>query len=483
VADVVEGTVLVRPSQAKALYSPLTLAGAALGPILALLIWFVHLPLEATHRHVLAIVAFMIVYWVAEPIDHGVTALIGCYVFWALHIVNFSVAFSGFTDSTPWFLFGAVLMGEAVARCGLARRIGFIVMHAVGTSYPRLLLGIIVLVLILNFLVPSGMAQLAIVAPILIGIIAAFELGPQSNVARGLFIILSYTCGLFNKMILAGGASILTRGILQKLTGQPIYWTEYFIAYLPATLITIFACWLTILWLYPAEKKELPGGRRFLRASLDEMGSWALAEKKTLAWLSVAIVLWSTDFLHHIDPAVVALGIGLVVAMPKIGVLKTRDLRGVNFLFIIFMAGALSMGEVLVQTRALDVLTNAMFSWMTPLLGNSLRSASVLYWTAFVYHFVLASELSMLSTSLPMIIRFAATHGYNPVAFAMIWNFASGGKLFVYQSSVLMLGYAYGYFQGRDLLRVGLVLTIVEGFVLLFLVPVYWPLIGLYWRH
>jgi hypothetical protein len=40
--------------------------------------------------------------------------------------------------------------------------------------------------------------------------------------------------------------------------------------------------------------------------------------------------------------------------------------------------------------------------------------------------------------------------------------------------------------QGKDLIRVGLVLTIVEGLMLLFLVPFYWPLIGLQWgeiRH
>jgi hypothetical protein len=58
---------------------------------------------------------------------------------------------------------------------------------------------------------------------------------------------------------------------------------------------------------------------------------------------------------------------------------------------------------------------------------------------------------------------------------------ASGGKMFVYQSAVLILGYSYGYFQGKDLIRVGLILTIVEGLVLAFLVPFYWPLIGLQW--
>lgn len=471
----------VIPGAKETTLSTRALVGAVLGPLVGVALWFAPLDIAPAARHALAIVVFMIVYWVTEPIDHGVTALIGCYSFWALGIAKFDVAFAGFADNTPWFLFGAMLMGEAAARTGLAKRIGFKVMRLIGTSYARLLLSIIIFVFFLNFLVPSGMAQISIVAPIGIGIAAAFGLGPGSRIGRGLFIILSYTCGLFNKMILAGGASILTRGLVEKLTGKPIYWGQYFIAYLPADLITIFACWLVTLWLFPPEKKAIPGGQEFLDGALREMGPMTVDEKKTLAWLALAIALWATDFLHHISPAVVALGAGLVVSLPKVGVLKTRAIREVNFLMIIFIGGVLSMGEVLEHTKALDVLTQVMMSWMAPLLGNSFQSASVLYWTAFAYHFVLASELSMLSTSLPVIIHFATTHGYNPVAFAMVWNFASGGKLFVYQSSVLMLGYAYGYFEAKDLVRVGLILTVVEGLILMFLVPFYWPLIGLRW--
>jgi anion transporter len=455
--------------------------GSLLGPLIGLAVWFVPTHMEPVAQHTLGIVAFMIVYWITEPIDHGITAMIGCFLFWALHIANFETAFAGFADSSPWFLFGSMLMGEAASQTGLAKRIGFIIMRYLGTSYSRLLLSVVVFSFVLNFLVPSGLAQIAIIAPMIIGIVAGFGVGPQSNIARGLFVILTYTCGLFNKMILAGGASILTRGIVEKLTGEPIYWSKYFIAYLPADLITIFACWLTILWLYPAEKRELPGGRKYLQDAVESLGPWTVAEKRTLALLLLAVALWATDLWHKTDPAVIALGVGLVVALPRIGVLKTKDIRRVNFLLIIFMAGALSMGVVLARTKALDVLTGNMMAWMTPHLGDSFHSASVLYWTGFAYHFVLASELSMLSTSLPILVNFAVQHGFNPIAFAMVWNFASGGKMFVYQSAVLILGYSYGYFQGKDLIRVGLVLTIVEGLILAFLVPFYWPLIGLHW--
>ena len=158
-------------------HSVKSLIGLLVGPILAVAIWFAPLDLDPKAKHALAIVALMVVYWALEPIDHGLTGLLGCYLFWALGITKFDTAFSGFTDNTPWFLFGAMIMGEAAARTGLASRIGYIVMGLMGTSYARLLLSVIVLVLILNFLVPSGMAQLAIIAPMIVGVMTAFGVG------------------------------------------------------------------------------------------------------------------------------------------------------------------------------------------------------------------------------------------------------------------------------------------------------------------
>jgi di/tricarboxylate transporter len=85
----------------------------------------------------------------------------------------------------------------------------------------------------------------------------------------------------------------------------------------------------------------------------------------------------------------------------------------------------------------------------------------------------------MLGTSIPALMHFAKSHAMNPLAVGMIWTFAAAGKIFVYQSPVLIIGYSYGYFAARDLLRIGFWLTLAEGAILLVLVPYYWPWIGI----
>ncbi|HYL77104.1 MAG TPA: SLC13 family permease [Bryobacteraceae bacterium] len=467
----------VPPAESGVAWRPL------LGRIFAVLVpvalWFAPLQLDAKVQHALAITAFMVVAWISEALDHALTGMIGCFLFWALGVVKIDVAFSGFADDTAWFLFGAMLFGGMAAKSGLARRLAYLVMLRVGNTYSRLLLGIIISDFLMTFLVPSGMARVAIMAAVALGLMEVFGVGPGSNIGRGMFLILTYTAGLFDKMIIAGAASITARGWIEKAGHVEVLYSRWFLAYLPLTVITILVAWQLTLRLYPPEQPALPGGVSHLRDELQKMGRWSTAEKKSALLMLLAVGLWLTDFAHHISPAVVGLGVGLIAALPWVGVLDVEDLKRVNYLPVFFVAAAVSMGKVLIVTKALDVLTGVLFAWMEPLVKNVYSSTLVFYWAAFVYHIFLASEVSMLGTSIPPLMKFATAHGLNPLSVGMIWTFASGGKLFVYQSAVMIVGYSYGCFSGRDVIRIGGWLTVVESLLLLLLVPFYWPLIGI----
>jgi sodium-dependent dicarboxylate transporter 2/3/5 len=452
--------------------------GRILAVVIPVALWFAPLSLDPRVQHALAITSFMIVAWITEALDHALTGLIGCYLYWALGVVKIDVAFSGFADDTPWFLFGAVLFGGMAMKSGLARRLAYLVMLRVGNTYSRLLLGIILSDFLLTFLIPSGMARVVIMAAVALGLMEVFGVGPGSNVGRGMFLVLTYTAGLFDKMVIAGAASITARGWIEKAGHVEVLYSRWFLAYFPLTVITILVAWRLTLWLYPPEKAALPGGTRHLKEELQKMGRWSAAEKKAAFLLLLAVALWLTDFLHHISPAMIGLGIGLAAALPRVGVLSIDDLKRVNYLPVFFVAAAVSMGKVLISTKALDVVTGFLFTWMAPLVHNVFISTLVLYWTAFVYHIFLASEISMLGTSVPPLMNFALAHSLNPLTVGMIWTFAAGGKLFVYQSAVMIVGYSYGCFSGRDVLRIGVCLSVVESLLLLLLVPFYWPLIG-----
>lgn len=441
--------------------------------------WFLPLNLEPKAQHAIAVTLFMILAWATEVMDHGLTGLIGCYLFWALNIVPFDVAFSGFANDTPWFLMGAILFGTMASKSGLAKRLAYMVTLRIGTSYSRLLLALIVSDFLLTFFVPSGMARVTIMAAVALGLIGAFGLGVGSNIGRGMFLILTYTAGVFDKTIIAGAAAITGRGIIESVGQTQVLWSQWLVAFLPIDIVTILAAWWLTLRLYPPETASLPGGIQYLKDELHKAGPWTSLEKKSLALMIGAIVFWATDFLHHISPSMIGLGIGLLSVLPFAGILDIADLKKLNFLQVFFVAAAVGMGNVLSATKGLAVLTNTVLAGLEPLLTNDSLSVLALYWTGFAYHIFLASEISMLATSTPLLMDFATQHGLSALKIGMLWVFSSGGKIFVYQSGVLIIGYGYGYFRAKDIFLMGLLMTIVDCLALLVIVPFYWPLVGI----
>jgi solute carrier family 13 (sodium-dependent dicarboxylate transporter), member 2/3/5 len=446
--------------------------------VVPLLLWFAPLGIEARTQHGLAIALFMILAWMTEALEYALAGFIGCYLYWALGVAPFAVAFSGFATDTPWFLFGAALFGTMATKTGLARRIAFIVMQRVGKTYSRILLGLLITDFLLTFVIPSGIARVVVMSALALGLAEAFGVGQGSNIGRAMFLIITYSASIFDKMIIAGAASITARGAIERFGGVDVLWSQWFFAYLPCDILTILIGWRLTLWLYPPEKRSFTAEASYLEKEIREMGGWNAKSTRAALLIALAIGLWLTDFIHHIPPSVIGLGIGLAAVIPGIGVLTTDDMKRMNYLPVFFVAAAVSMGEVLVQTKALGLLTDILLSWMEPLIGSTLQTTLVLYWTAFVYHIFLASEISMLGTSIPVLMNFAKSHGMDPLVVGMIWTFGAGGKLFAYQSGVLIVGMSYGYFDSRDLFRLGLLLTLVQCVLLVLLVLFYWPLIG-----
>ncbi len=250
-------------------------ARTAIGPVLCITvlsaIWWAPTA-DPTARHALAVAAFMIIAWITQTGPYALAGLLGCYLFWVLGVAPFRTAFGGFADPTPWFVLGAVLLGAMASKSGIARRLAYVVIRRTGTSYSRILLGMILTSFLLTFLVPSGLACVVIMASVALGLTEILGIRPGTNFGRGIFITLTYTAGIFDKMVLAGPASILGRGMIEKATNTPVYWSLWMFAFLPCALATIFVTWRLILKLYPPEKVAPERALAFLQDELKKNG-------------------------------------------------------------------------------------------------------------------------------------------------------------------------------------------------------------------
>ena len=448
----------------------------AAGIVAMAVVWIVAADHAPHARGALAIFTLMIVFWLTEVVPHAVTGLIGCYLFWALGVTDFATAFGGFASPTPWFLFAALLFGDLASDSGLARRLAQKILRATAGSYSRALFGFVLVTFVLSLIVPSGLARVAILSTAGLALMNAYGAAAGSNIARGVFLVLTFTALIWDKAMIAGAGAILARGLIEKGGGGPVYWSHWFLAFLPLSLASLIVFWQVTLALHPPETSVATA--RDVEPDEARL-PWSAGERKCAVLLLVLIGLWMTDFLHHVRPETVAIGLALAAFLPGIGALSGEHIRRFNFTPVLFAGAALSLGGVLMQTGAVDWLARVMFAWMAPFTESLPLLTTGVYWTGVAYHLLMPNAQAMLSTSLPALLEFAAAEKLSPLALGMIWTFASGPSLMLYQSGIIILGYSYGHFTARDFLRYGLILTIIEFVLLLALVTIYWPFLGL----
>ena len=370
-------------------------------------IWLAPFSIPANTKAALAISAMLILAWMTEVMEYASAGLVGLFLFWIFGIAKPETVFSGFVNDASWFYIGAVFLGTMATKTGLPQRIAGFVVNIIGLTYSRLLLSLIVITFILTFIVPSGVARVVIMAPICIGVISLFGVDRGSNIGRGIFLLMTYTAAIFDKMIIAGTGAITATSLIRRVGETEVTYSFWLLAFLPCAIVTIFVGWRLAIWLFPPEVESLESRRKDVQAHFAAVVPWSPRATKASILVLLALGLWFTDKLHPFSPAQVAFGVGLIGLLPFVDVLDTNDFRKANLLPYFFVAAALGMSAVLGETGGLKLLTDTMLGGMEPLLSNEIVAVPVLYWTAFVYHFFTASEISMLATSIPVLMEFA----------------------------------------------------------------------------
>jgi len=119
--------------------------------------------------------------------EYGAAGLIGCLLFWTIGGAKIETAFSGFVNDTPWFLFGAILLGARRTRPGCRNASGLLSSPMSARPIRGCCLASSSRASSLTLIVPSGAARLVVMASIALGVVNAFGAGKGSNIGAGFF--------------------------------------------------------------------------------------------------------------------------------------------------------------------------------------------------------------------------------------------------------------------------------------------------------
>lgn len=457
--------------------------------------------LSVAGQRTLAILAFSVILWMTEAVSYPVSAaLILSLAALLLGLTPsaddpnvmlgtkeaLKMALSGFSNSAVALVAGALFLAAAMQETGLDKRIALLVLSRVGSSTRGILIGVILVSIILSFLVPSTTARVGAIVPIILGMVAAFQMQKESRLAALLMITSAQAASIWNIGVKTAAAqNMVALGFIEESFGQGISWGQWFLYAAPFSMIMSVILYFIMLKVVPPEMDEIPNGRTMVQEQLKNLGPLTGAERRLLVIALSLLFLWSTEgVLHPFDSASVTLVAVAAMLMPIIGVFTWKQAeKNIPWGTIILFAVGISLGTLLLETEAATWLTQTVFGRL------GLSSLSPLLIVAFIalfnilIHLGFASATSLAATLIPIVI--ALMQGLdrpdiNLIGLVLIQQFVvSFGFILPVNAPQNMLAYGTGTFSTKDFIKSGIPLTIIGYLLILLFSATYWKWVGL----
>jgi anion transporter len=437
--------------------------------------------LGADARLTLAVFALATCAWIATPVDDTYIALGAGLALTVTGVISSDTLFGTLGDSTVWLLICAFVLAAAVTRTGLAGRAAAFLVG--GARTVRQLVHLTTAALVVTaFAVPATSGRAALALPVFLALAKALADRRRLVVMLALLfptvILLSAVATL-----IGAGAHLITVSVLWQATGERIGFTEWLLLGLPLAVASSHLAAEAVL-LTTTRRADRKAPVRITPEQIQEhsadpvTGPWSQAETRCALLLGTVVVLWCSEPLHRVPPAVVALIGAVVAASPALGTVHLKDaLKTVPWSLLLFMAATMAMGVALADSGAAKWLVDGLPGGVGPV---SFLIVVIAISTAA--HLVLQSRSARSSVLVPLVVAAAVGAGVNPVAAALASTAAAGfcHTLPASAKPVTLFSDLPGTptYTPRDLLRLSAVLApLTAALVLLFAVAV-WPLLG-----
>lgn len=454
------------------------LLGLGISVLLAVVLAVAPLPgdLSPAGRKTLIVTLFTVVWWIFGVAPPAYATLLMLLGFILLGLATPAVVFQLWTLPLMWLIIGAFLIAAAVTKSGLAQRVAYIFMTRYATSYRSLIAMTYVLGFVLSLLIPHPFPRALLMMSLVAAIVQKARMNTADAASLGLSVFVATTAT--STILLTGDSTlnIATVGFSGLAVGW-LHWLKYMA--IPGVIAT--ALMLALHLLVFRQSGPVTIDRAALRLEQQKLGPVTRREVTTLLWVLAALLLWITDFIHHIDPAWVALGVAVGLSLPVVGdVLDARDISaGINWPIVLFVVGALAIGTVGKVTGMSDWLAATLLPSQPP--HNPYAFAALVGGATMLIHMVLGSALACMSIVAPPMVQYAAAAGVSPLVPALIvYTAVAIHYLFPFQHVTILLGQGeIGGYGTRHVLRYGVPLTLLVLFVIVVVEVTWWRIVGL----
>lgn len=447
---------------------------------LILLLWLAPLPesVPPDARATLVVFAAAVWLWIFSSVSDTFVALGAASILVIIGVIDVDDLFAPLGHDTVWLLIGAFIIASAMTTSGVAVRAA--VALSAGVTSPRVLVHLLTLAVVCTaFAVPATSGRAALVLPVfaaLAGVVPGW-LSRVLAIALPSVVLLSAVASL-----IGAGAHLIADQILAGAGMAGFTFTRWMVLGLPLALVSshLAAEIILIALSTPSQRRcELSITREALAGGDSLSARLSSAEKRAVAILAVSVLLWFTEPVHGVPPAMVAVLGALLVTSPYLGTEELgTTVKKVPWSLLLFMAATIAISQALISSGAADLLT----SWLTPALPGWVFVLAVIALSSAA-HLVIQSRSARSAVLVPIVIAIAPTVGVNPAAATFI-STAAAGFCHSFPASAKPLAIFRGddanpYYDATDLLRISALLAPMHIAVTAFFAFAVWPFLGL----
>ena len=508
--------------------TPLTVRRIGLfgAPLLALLCYHV-LPLRyatgpdqwidftPAGRATLGMMVWMAGWWLTEAVDIEATALLPIVAFPLLGIAPLTKVLAPYATDVIFLFMGGFIIGLAIERWGLDRRLAFFILRLVGARPAAIVGGFMAVTAFLSMWV-SNTACAAMMVPIALSVIDLVlrtrtgsglkesrgipqERIPERNFATGLLLCVAYASSIGGISTIIGSPpnGIAVRYIEQTF-GKEVSFFDWLLLAGPFSLIFLPLTWLLVTRvLFRADLGEIGGGRQYFDDAYRKLGPIARGEKIVLVVFAATASLW---IFHPLLKGVTVLGAKPLERLSDAGIAMLAaialfvipvDLKGTRAMNWA-TAVKLPWGVLMLFGGGLTLASAVEANGVSTFLGHSTRGLAGLHpllvllaITAMsVFLSELTSNTAQVATMVPVLGAMSPAIGMNPYVLILACTIgASSAYMMPVGTPPNAIVFGTGLIRLPQMMRAGVWLNlagivVITALVTLFVVPLLGRLFG-----
>lgn len=388
---------------------------ALLSVIIGVIIALINPPegLTVAAMYGLGIMLTAILWWVFNVLPDYVTGMLMLIMLVICKAVPFATAFAAYSTTTPWLLIPAFAIGIALQKTGLLKRVSLNVMKVFPPTFKGISLALLTAGTIVSPAIPSVTAKGVFASQLAKSI--GDEMGYEENSTglAGLYAAMYQGFVTIYPLFLTGGIfCVLMKGALPKDIQAQFTWMQWFITCIPWGIVMFILSFIAIQILYKPQKNQNLTKEYFL-AQLRDLGPMKKEEKIAGTITIIALILWMTESIHHLDATAVAML--ALIALFVFGIMTTQEFKQkVPWELIVFIGAVMALGSVITYLKVDKYLSVVLAPIISPLINNMFIFIPVACIFIYLIRFILVAQSSTTMIFTAMLIPFALNAGVNP---------------------------------------------------------------------